>query len=103
MDPRYGGHYRGGWSERDRAYHQGTVWGWLLGSYALAHARVHGRPLAARRILEPTAHHLRTAGLGSVSEIFDGAPPHHPGGCIAQAWSVGEVLRAWVELTLAAD
>ena len=103
LDPRYRGHYRGGWSERDRAYHQGTVWGWLLGSYALAHARVHGRPLAARRILEPTAHHLRTAGLGSISEIFDGAPPHHPGGCIAQAWSVGEVLRAWVELTLAAD
>jgi glycogen debranching enzyme len=67
-------------------------------SHALAHARVHGDPAGGLRLLEPIGHHLATAGLGSVSEIFDGDAPHAPRGCIAQAWSVAEVLRAWVEL-----
>ncbi|MFN9644157.1 MAG: amylo-alpha-1,6-glucosidase [Cyanobacteriota bacterium] len=97
-DPAYQGHYGGGPEARDRAYHQGTVWGWWLGPYALAHARVYRDPAGALRLLEAMAHHLNTAGLGSISEIFDGDSPHRPRGCIAQAWSVAEVLRAWVEL-----
>jgi glycogen debranching enzyme len=101
LDPRhpaYQGHYGGGPVERDQAYHQGTVWGWWLGPYALAHARVHGDPKGALRLLEAVGPHLDTAGVGSISEIFDGDAPHGPRGCIAQAWSVAEVLRAWVEL-----
>jgi predicted glycogen debranching enzyme len=105
LDPRhpaYQGHYGGSPLARDRAYHQGTVWGWWLGPYALAHARVSGDPAGALRLLEAVAPHLNTAGVGSISEIFDGDPPHGPRGCIAQAWSVAEVLRAWVELRVAA-
>ena len=96
--PAYQGHYGGTLLARDRAYHQGTVWGWWLGPYALAHARVHGDPEGALRLLDAIGHHLTTAGLGSISEIFDGDAPHGPRGCIAQAWSVAEVLRAWVVL-----
>ena len=98
-DPRYQGHYGGGPVERDRAYHQGTVWGWWLGIWALALARVSGEPQQGLIWLEGIGDHLATAGLGSISEIFDGDPPHHPRGCIAQAWSVAETLRAWHELT----
>jgi predicted glycogen debranching enzyme len=101
LDPRhpaYQGHYGGGPVIRDRAYHQGTVWGWWLGPYALAYARVHGDPEKAMRWLDAISHHLATAGLGSISEIFDGDAPHPPRGCIAQAWSVAEVLRAWVAI-----
>lgn len=101
LDPRhpgYQGHYGGSPLERDRAYHQGTVWGWWLGPYALAHGRVHGDPQGALHLLEAVGHHLVTAGVGSISEIFDGEAPHWPRGCIAQAWSVAEVLRAWVAL-----
>jgi glycogen debranching enzyme len=64
----------------------------------MAAARVHGSPLQALQWLEAIGDHLTAAGLGSVSEIFDGDLPHHPRGCIAQAWSVAEVLRAWTEL-----
>jgi predicted glycogen debranching enzyme len=101
-DPRYRGHYGGGPLQRDSAYHQGTVWAWWLGPWAIAHARVHGSAAGALQWLEAIGDHLATAGLGSVSEIFDGDPPHAPRGCIAQAWSVAEVLRAWTELTAAA-
>ena len=97
-DPAYAGHYGGGPSERDSRYHQGTVWGWWLGPYALAYARVHGDPRGALRWLDAIGHHLTTAGVGTISEIFDGEAPHTPRGCIAQAWSVAEVLRAWVVL-----
>jgi predicted glycogen debranching enzyme len=97
-DPRYVGVYAGGPRERDGAYHQGTVWSWLLGPYALAHYRVHRDARAARALLAGIAPHLTEACVGSISEIFDGEPPHHPRGCFAQAWSVAEVLRAWVEL-----
>jgi len=92
--PRYGG----GPVERDGGYHQGTVWGWLLGPFALAHLRVHGDPEAARGFLRPMAHHLGEYGLGSLAEIFDGDPPFAPRGSIAQAWSVAETLRAWCEI-----
>jgi predicted glycogen debranching enzyme len=97
-DPRYIGHYGGGPLERDRAYHQGTVWAWWLGPWATAHARLHGDPAPALRWLEAIGQHLTAAGQGSISEIFDGDPPHQVRGCIAQAWSVAEVLRAWEEL-----
>ena len=91
----YCGHYGGGIEDRDDAYHQGTVWGWLLGPFAFAHLRVYGNPQQANSFLEPMFGQIKFAGLGTLSEIFDGDPPHVPNGCIAQAWTVGEVLRAW--------
>ena len=85
--------------ERDGAYHQGTVWPWLIGPYVEAIcASINPRRQPNRRcarFLQPLIAHLDEAGLGSVSEIFDGDPPHAPRGCIAQAWSVSELLRAW--------
>jgi len=92
----YQGHYGGSQQYRDEAYHQGTVWGWLIGLFVLAHLRVFNDPVKAREFLEPMKHHLRAAGLGTISEIFDGDAPMKPKGCIAQAWSVAEVLRAWL-------
>jgi len=92
-EPDYQGHYRGGPRERDAAYHQGTVWGWLLGPFAEAHFRVYNDRAAALRYLEPLGKQIYSAGLGTLSEIFEGAAPFRPVGCIAQAWSVGEVLR----------
>ena len=94
----YQGHYTGGPRERDAAYHQGTVWAWLLGPFALAHHRVYGDRVAAMRLLEGLEPAMHRYGLGTLGEIFDGDAPFAPKGCIAQAWSVGEVLRAWVEL-----
>jgi predicted glycogen debranching enzyme len=93
--PDYRGLYAGSPSERDSAYHQGTVWAWLLGPFALAHQRAYGDAPAARRFLESLAYHLGDHGLGTIAEIFDADPPHAPRGCIAQAWSVAETLRAW--------
>ena len=100
-DARYAARYEGNPQTRDRAYHQGTVWSWLLGPFALAHYRAYGNPEHALELLAGIGPHLDQACLGSVSEIFDGSPPHHPRGCIAQAWSVGEVLRAWRALSRA--
>jgi predicted glycogen debranching enzyme len=97
-DPAYRPRYGGDPLARDGAYHQGTVWGWLLGPYALAHHRVYGDAAAARALLEPLVDHLGAHGVGSIAEIFDGAPPHLPRGCPAQAWSVAETLRAWTTL-----
>ena len=94
-DPQYRGHYGGTPVERDGAYHQGTVWAWLLGPFALAHSAGLQRPGTGSGLLEPIANHLKAHGLGSISEIFDGDAPFTPRGCIAQAWSVAEVLRAW--------
>jgi predicted glycogen debranching enzyme len=91
----YEGHYGGSPQHRDGIYHQGTVWGWLIGPFVLAHLRVYKSPEMARRFLEPMAKQITTAGLGTLSEIFDGDAPFHPRGCIAQAWTVGEVLRSW--------
>ncbi len=92
----YRGRYAGGLLERDGAYHQGTVWGWLLGLFVVAHVRVFNDPVAARAFLLPMAHHVAAYGLGTLGEIFDGDPPHTPRGSIAQAWTVAEVLRAWL-------
>jgi predicted glycogen debranching enzyme len=94
-DPAYIGRYGGDRYQRDGAYHQGTVWGWLIGPFVTAHLRVYRDPDMARSYLRPLLHHLADHGLGSISEIFDGDPPCTPRGCIAQAWSVAEVLRAW--------
>jgi len=96
--PAYVPRYGGGPRERDGAYHQGTVWGWLLGHFALAHLRVYNDPAAAASYLEPLAHHLKIHGLGSGSEIFDAEPPFTPRGCTAQAWTVAENLRAWTAI-----
>ena len=95
-DDHYRGRYAGDVWKRDGAYHQGTVWSWLIGPFIDSHLAVYGDRARARRLLEPLAAHLGTAGLGSVSEVFDGDPPHTPGGCYAQAWSVAELLRSWL-------
>lgn len=94
-DPDYRGDYGGDQFQRDSSYHQGPVWTWLAGAYVEAHLRVHGDPAAARALLAPFENHLRDAGMGTISEILEGDPPHEPRGCIAQAWGVAEVLRAW--------
>jgi len=97
----YQGRYAGGPRERDAAYHQGTVWGWLLGPFVLAHLRVYNDPVRAASFLEPFANHMRCYGLGTAGEIFDGDAPFAPRGCIAQAWTVGELLRAWTAVASA--
>ncbi|MEA2163523.1 MAG: hypothetical protein QOK37_1650 [Thermoanaerobaculia bacterium] len=98
-DARFIGIYTGGPRERDSAYHQGTVWSWLLGPYITALVRVRGDAGVAegRRILKAFEPHLDEACIGTISEIFDGSYPHAPRGCAAQAWSVGEILRVAVE------
>ena len=100
-DPQYRGRYTGDPTSRDGAYHQGTVWAWLLGPFITAYVKVNGgsdevRSQAAEW-LTPLKDHLADAGLGQISEIFDGDAPHRPCGCIAQAWSVAEILRTYVE------
>jgi len=97
-DPRYLGSYRGGPWQRDAAYHQGTVWAWLLGPFVRAHYRTHGDAALAQSYLNPIAEHLESACLGSISEIFEGDAPHNACGCFAQAWSVAEILRSWIQL-----
>ena len=97
-DPGYQGHYAGGPKDRDAAYHQGTVWGWLLGPFVLAHLRVYGDRAEAMRFLEPLGISVHMYGLGTLGEIFEGDPPFTPHGSIAQAWTVGEVLRAMREI-----
>lgn len=97
-DPGYRGRYRGGPAERDAAYHNGTVWPWLLGHFCEALMKTSGDENKTRtrikKILSNFPAHLNEAGLGFVSEVFDGDPPHAAGGCIAQAWSAAELLRA---------
>ncbi|BFU94919.1 MAG: Glycogen debranching enzyme [Nitrospira sp.] len=93
-DPDYKPAYSGDRRARDAAYHQGTVWAWLIGHYLDARLRVDGDKAAARGLLAAFHTHLEDAGIGTISEIFDAEPPYRPRGCIAQAWSVAEVLRA---------
>jgi predicted glycogen debranching enzyme len=97
-EPGFVAHYTGGPRERDGAYHQGIVWAWLIGPFVDAHYRVYGDAAIARSFLEPLILHLESACLGSISEIFDADPPFAARGCFAQAWSVAEVLRAWLKL-----
>jgi len=94
-EPGYRPHYGGDQRARDGAYHQGTVWAWLIGPFVEAHLAVFGDVARLERLLRPLGDQLRIEGLGTVNEIFEGAAPHAPRGCIAQAWSVAELLRAW--------
>lgn len=98
-DSRYAGRCIGPPAERDRAYHNGTVWPWLIGGFVEAYLRVNGAAPSvhheARAMLSPLIAHLNDGCLGSISEIFDGDRPHTPRGCIAQSWSVAELLRAY--------
>lgn len=105
-EPGYTPLYGGGVSERDGAYHQGTVWPWLMGPFVEAFVRVHGggepaQRTARARFLAPMAAHVSEAGLGHVSEVADAEAPHQPGGCPFQAWSLGELIR--LERALSSD
>ena len=105
-DPAYRGRYAGGPLERDGAYHQGTAWPWLMGPFVAAWLAVRGHAPEARaeartRFLAPLQAHLAVAGLGHVSEVADGDPPHAPGGCPFQAWSLGEMIRIEAMLAFA--
>jgi predicted glycogen debranching enzyme len=104
-DPAYRGRYDGDPGSRDGAYHQGTVWPYLMGIYFDALIRLDGEEgkEEAREWLRVFASHLDEAGLGYVSEVFDGDPPHRPGGAIAQAWSVAELLRVATRLDMRAS
>jgi glycogen debranching enzyme len=102
-DPAYRGRYRGNPAERDGAYHQGTVWPWLLGAFGEASLRIADDPEREKENLRQylrtfLRQHLVEAGIGSVSEVFDGDAPQRPGGCIAQAWSVAELIRLYTLL-----
>jgi len=97
-DPEYKPTYHGDLRTRDAAYHQGTVWAWLIGPFIDAWTKVHpDDKQGARRFLERFPEHLNEAGLGTISEVFDAEEPHVARGCIAQAWSVAEVLRSWIK------
>ena len=94
--PRYDGDLRA----RDAAYHQGTVWAWLIGPFVDAWLKVYpGDKATAFGFLEGFKAHLGEACIGTISEIFDAEPPYTPRGCAAQAWSVAEVLRCWIKLS----
>ena len=97
-EPGYIGRYEGDPRERDAAYHMGTVWTWPLGPFALAHYRAYGDARLAQSLLAPMAQQVNGACLGTLGEIFDGDAPHSARGCFAQAWSVAEILRAWLYL-----
>ncbi|MCB9435387.1 MAG: glycogen debranching enzyme family protein [Anaerolineales bacterium] len=94
----YIGTYGGDQIRRDSAYHQGTVWGWLIGPFVAAHLHVYQDPVLARSYIIPLIHQIESHAMGTLSEVFEGNPPFKAGGCIAQAWSVAEVLRVWTLL-----
>ena len=97
-DPSYQRTYHGDRRTRDGAYHQGTVWPWLIGPFVDAWLKLNpGRTKEARKFLERFPNEMYEAGMGTLPEIYDAEEPHIPRGCIAQAWSVAEVLRAWVK------
>jgi predicted glycogen debranching enzyme len=100
--PEYHGVYKGSLKKRDEAYHQGTAWSYLLGAYFTAYRKVNGpgRDCTEKllEMLKPVLEHMEfEAAIGGISEVFDGDKPHLPGGCYNQAWSVGEILRAYTE------
>lgn len=98
--PGYQGIYSGDPLHRDSAYHQGTVWSWLLGPYIDALVKVKSKDSKVKKVIREFQYHLAEGGIGTISEIFDGNAPHSPQGCIAQAWSVGEILRVVKEYNL---
>ena len=101
-DKHYHGRYTGPAFDRDGAYHQGTVWPWLIGPYAESLLRLgdfsDASKSQAREVIKPLLEDLTGRGLGQLHEIHEGDSPHRPVGCIAQAWSVAEVLRVWCML-----
>jgi predicted glycogen debranching enzyme len=98
-DPDYQAHYDGDLHSRDAAYHQGTVWAWLIGPFLDAWLRVHPRDWdTASGFLAGFDGEMSESGIGTISEIFDAEPPFSPRGCVAQAWSVAEVLRCHLKL-----
>ena len=98
-DPEFKSRFFGDLRARDAAYHQGTVWGWLVGPFIDAWLKVYPDDReGARRCLDGFVPHLDDACIGSVSEVFDAEPPYTARGCIAQAWSVAELLRVWARL-----
>ena len=101
-DIHYVPHYGGDQWHRDSSYHEGTVWSWLLGAYvdAIVKLRATGYEIRAKKVIDNFKYHLNEACIGSVSEIFDADPPHHPRGCVAQAWGVAEVLRVILDYGL---
>jgi predicted glycogen debranching enzyme len=100
-DRNYRSRFEGDMHSRDSAYHQGTVWPWLLGHFISGYLRLHGRNAIARAKvagwLEPLRRYATDLGVGQIAEVFDGDAPHRPGGCFAQAWNVAEVLRVLTE------
>jgi glycogen debranching enzyme len=97
-NPDYKPKYFGDLRARDAAYHQGTVWAWLIGPFIDAWLKIHPQDgKGARKFLEGFVSQLDEGCVGSINEIFDAEPPFTPRGCIAQAWSVAEVLRCWVK------
>jgi len=94
-DPNYRATYGGDQMSRDGAYHQGTVWAWLKGPFIESHLRTYGDIRRAEQLLAPMIDAMGGAGIGTLGEIFDGSAPFSPRGCIAQAWSVAELLRVW--------
>jgi len=99
QDPAFHATYQGNAYQRDSAYHQGTVWAWLLGPYLTALVKVRGQTGRKQglKLVQAVQNHLTESGIGQISEIFDGDDPHAPRGCIAQAWSVAEIMRAYIE------
>jgi len=96
--PDYKPIYSGDLRSRDGAYHQGTVWAWLIGPFIDDWLKVHpADKTGAREFLKIFPQHLGDDGIGTISEVFDARDPHFAGGCIAQAWSVAEVLRSWIK------
>ena len=95
-DPHYHNHFKGDRWQRDSAYHQGTVWQWLIGPYVDVHLRVYNNRAKLMPLLESLVEQLWNCCLGTISEVAEPEPPFTPGGCFAQAWSVAELLRCWL-------
>jgi glycogen debranching enzyme len=99
-DVLYVHHYGGDQWHRDSSYHEGTVWSWLLGAYVDALMKIGGEKSKIKSVIGKFKYHLNEGCIGQVSEIFDADAPHHPRGCVAQAWGVAEILRVMTEYKL---
>ena len=95
--PDYRASYHGDLRTRDAAYHEGTIWSWLIGPFVDAWLKLHGDRAAARRFLDGLVAHLGDACVGQVSEVFDAEAPYAPRGCVAQAWGIAEMLRVMLK------
>ena len=95
-DPAYRNHFNGNQVQRDSAYHQGTVWPWLIGPYIDVHLHIYNDYAALLPLLQPLVRHLWDDCIGTLCEVAEPEPPFAPAGCFAQAWSVAELLRGWL-------